>query len=336
MSIRYYTSTAVPQSILNTGGINATATAIQVSSTATYPSSFPFTLALDRGTSSQEVVLCTGTSGGNVFNVTRGYDGTTGVSHNQGASVEHSSSAIDYREANAFVNLLQNVGDLLVGTGSGNHEAYSIPSVTIGGYAVNTNGFVLTQDSTQAGGVSWQPAIPAGVTAHTAAGSAPSGWLVANGASVSASTYPALFAAIGYTYGGSAGSFNLPPMQGKMVLSTQSGVFAFGSTGGTTTLTIGYSNMPSHTHPISVVDTGHTHNIGNNVFVNNTASTIGPVSAGGGQATSGLYPGGGQNTTIGYASLNASSSAPTGTIGQPLTSGQFFPPYIVLTPIIKF
>ena len=334
MSIRYYTSTAVPQSILNTGGINATATAIQVSSTATYPSSFPFTLALDRGTSSQEVVLCTSTTGGDVFNVTRGYDGTTAVSHNQGASVEHTASAIDYREANTFVNLLQNVGDLLVGTGSGNHEAYSIPSVTVGGYAVNTNGFVLTQDSTQAGGVSWQPAVPAGVVAHTASGSAPSGWLVANGASVSASTYPELFAAIGYTYGGSAGSFNLPPIQGKMILGTLSGTFAFASTGGTTTLTIGYSNMPSHTHPISVTDSGHTHNIGSNVFINLSSSTIGPVATGGSSITAGTYTG--QNTTVGYANLSASSSAPTGTLGQPLTSGQFFPPYVVLTPIIKF
>jgi hypothetical protein len=38
----------------------------------------------------------------------------------------------------------------------------------------------------------------------------PAGWLVCNGADVSTATYPALFALLGYTYGGSGGSFTLP------------------------------------------------------------------------------------------------------------------------------
>lgn len=43
-----------------------------------------------------------------------------------------------------------------------------------------------------------------------ASASAPKGYLACNGASVSTTTYAALFAKIAYTYGGSGGSFTLP------------------------------------------------------------------------------------------------------------------------------
>jgi hypothetical protein len=39
---------------------------------------------------------------------------------------------------------------------------------------------------------------------------APKGWLACDGATVSSTTFPALFTAIGYLYGGAAGSFLLP------------------------------------------------------------------------------------------------------------------------------
>lgn len=38
----------------------------------------------------------------------------------------------------------------------------------------------------------------------------PNGWLSCAGASVTQADYPALFSVIGYTYGGSAGTFTLP------------------------------------------------------------------------------------------------------------------------------
>jgi phage-related tail fiber protein len=49
--------------------------------------------------------------------------------------------------------------------------------------------------------------------------SAPSGWLKANGAAVSRSTYSDLFAAIGTTYGSGDGSstFNLPDLRGEFL-----------------------------------------------------------------------------------------------------------------------
>lgn len=42
---------------------------------------------------------------------------------------------------------------------------------------------------------------------------APTGWLLCNGATLSTTTYPALFAVIGHTYGGSGNSFAVPDMR---------------------------------------------------------------------------------------------------------------------------
>lgn len=60
---------------------------------------------------------------------------------------------------------------------------------------------------------------PTGQVAYFAVSSAPAGWLKANGAAVSRTTYAALFAAIGTTFGNGDGSttFNLPDLRGEFV-----------------------------------------------------------------------------------------------------------------------
>lgn len=62
-------------------------------------------------------------------------------------------------------------------------------------------------------------AMPSGAVAHFAMSSAPSGWLKANGAAVSRTTYANLFAAIGTTFGTGDGSttFNLPDLRGEFL-----------------------------------------------------------------------------------------------------------------------
>jgi microcystin-dependent protein len=84
----------------------------------------------------------------------------------------------------------------------------------------------------------------------------PAGWLLCDGASVATATYPNLFTAIGYAYGGAGANFNLPDMVG---------VFAKGSatqtatTGGANSLTLTTAQMPTHSHVVT--DPGHTHEI---------------------------------------------------------------------------
>ena len=95
MAARNYTNTAPPVAL--TVAVDAAATTLTVNSMAGYPEP-PFTIGLERGTSNEEVVLCTAKSG-TAFTVTRAYDGTTGKAHAIGTSVEHAVAAIDYAEA---------------------------------------------------------------------------------------------------------------------------------------------------------------------------------------------------------------------------------------------
>jgi len=80
---------------------------------------------------------------------------------------------------------------------------------------------VLTGDGTD---ISWAAAaaevgVPAGTVIYHAANTAPTGFLKANGAAVSRSTYAALFAAIGETYGAGDGSttFLVPDLRGEFM-----------------------------------------------------------------------------------------------------------------------
>ena len=95
--------------------------------------------------------------------------------------------------------------------------------------------------------------------------SAPSGYLECNGAAVSRSTYSALFAIIGTTYGAGDGSstFNVPDLQDKVAVS-KSNNKALASTGGANTVTktgniggstanatLTESQLAQHSHPQS-------------------------------------------------------------------------------------
>jgi len=75
---------------------------------------------------------------------------------------------------------------------------------------------------------------------------APAGWLLCNGQSLSTSAYPGLFAQMGYAFGGSGGSFNLPNPAGRMMLGATS---SLGVTSGANTVTLDTTMIASHAHP---------------------------------------------------------------------------------------
>lgn len=103
--------------------------------------------------------------------------------------------------------------------------------------------------------------IPAGTVIQSAAINVPTGWLNCDGTPISTTSYPDLFAAIAYTYGGSDASFNLPDLRGRACVGAGAGAGltnrALGSTGGSETHTLTSGQMPSHNH--SIADPGHTH-----------------------------------------------------------------------------
>jgi microcystin-dependent protein len=98
----------------------------------------------------------------------------------------------------------------------------------------------------------------------SASANAQTGWLACDGTSYTTAAYPALYASIGYTWGGGGGNFNVPDFRGRTLIGNGTG-------GGLTARTVGQqtigeethllstNEMPVHTHAAS--DSGHAHTI---------------------------------------------------------------------------
>lgn len=96
--------------------------------------------------------------------------------------------------------------------------------------------------------------VPTGSVMPFAMATAPTGWLKANGAAVSRTTYAALFAAIGTTFGAGDGSttFNVPEMRGEFVRGFDDGR---GVDTGRGLGTAQADDLKSHTH-VGLVNSG--------------------------------------------------------------------------------
>jgi hypothetical protein len=108
------------------------------------------------------------------------------------------------------------------------------------------------------------------------------GWALCNGASNSTTspTYAALFAVIGYTAGGSAGTFLLPNYTDRVIVGA-GGSFALGATGGEQTHELTQAELASHSHGVTPQSGGETPAGNPLVYVNGLASHSGLVSGGG-------------------------------------------------------
>jgi len=105
MTIRNYSNTTTEGSL--TTSITTTDTTVALTSFSGYPA-VPFTASIDRGNSSEEVVLVTALAGTNAT-VTRGFNGTSPKAHAAGSSFVHVTIALDYTEANGHVNATSGV-----------------------------------------------------------------------------------------------------------------------------------------------------------------------------------------------------------------------------------
>ena len=140
MATRNYINSAQPQLLSGTMNNTDTTTTITVGSTSTFPTA-PFILTIDRGLSTQEVMLCTAKPSSTSFTVTRGYNGSAKSAHSPNAIVEHTAAAIDYAEPNTFLNTYNSAGDLVQGNGT---------QGTVARLAIGTQGQVLTSNGTTA------------------------------------------------------------------------------------------------------------------------------------------------------------------------------------------
>jgi len=162
---------------------------------------------------------------------------------------------------------ISQAGELIVGTGPG--QADLLPP--------GPSGHALVSDDSSETGLSYEevskpghthdyaaadhthPGVPIGTIVAFAGSSAPSGWLLCDGSDVSATTYPDLYTVCGTTYGvaSQAGYFKIPSLRGRFPVGvTLGGTFpTLGGTGGSLSLTLSVSQMPTHSH----TGEAHTH-----------------------------------------------------------------------------
>ena len=168
-----------------------------------------------------------------------------------------------------------------------------------------------------------QNAVLSGALLMWPTASAPSGYLLCDGSSVSTSTYANLYSVIGYTFGGSGGSFSLPDYRGKSPLGVSSS-YTLASTGGSADAIV-----VSHTHTATstVTDPGHNHNF----YYPNTGYSLGggPAGAVANQSSSAFLttPIANATTGITVATTNTSTGA-SGTNAN-------LQPYLAINFIIK-
>lgn len=227
--------------MLGPTGDNTSGSGILVASTVGFPTEGFITI-------DAEAIHYTGISGNHFTGFTRGADGTTGVSHTNGADVFHNDLAAHHNDMKNEIEAVET--DLVAAYGG-------IPGSTNIQTALS---YLL--------GVS----VPTGVTLPFAGSSTPTGWLLCDGSAVSQTTYANLFSTIGTTWntgGEGAGNFRLPDMRRRVPVGSGgsgSGTLgnSLGNTGGEETHTLITSEMPGHTHTQNAhshgtSDPGHAH-----------------------------------------------------------------------------
>ena len=151
--------------------------------------------------------------------------------------------------------------------------------------------------------------VPAGVVSPYAGTSAPTGYLLCYGQTISRTTYATLFAAIGTTYGAGDGSttFAIPDLRGRAVagqddmggasadrLTNQSGGVdgdTLGASGGAETHTLTTAQIPAHTHTFQSDEPGKVSFAGLYEFLaDNTPTNRTSSSTGGGGAHNNVQP----------------------------------------------
>jgi microcystin-dependent protein len=158
-------------------------------------------------------------------------------------------------------------GQIAVATGTNKAVALDVSANTLNIGGVNQP-YVLTAKSAQTEGIKWEPIpqqIPSGTISWFAGTNAPTGWLICSGDTVpngqgtvqgKTANFSALRSVVGSKYGAAG---KIPDLRNRFVVATGSS-YASNSKGGSNTIKLGQSQLPSHRHPLTS-DNAHKHNI---------------------------------------------------------------------------
>ena len=246
------------------------------------------------------------------------------------------------------------IGTASIGTaflGTASIDTASIGTASLGTASIGTatvNTIYITSAITAPTGLI--TAIPIGSLQAYAGATAPTGWLLCNGGTASTTgAYAALFSVIQYTYGGSAGTFYLPDMRGRVPMGagtgSQQGVAGSAAITGGTALTArtagqfgGDERMQTHTHiqdSHNHLQNAHGHSLGPGqsfgMHFGNLDGAFAVFKVGVSTINGGSYQGP-------YSADNTTATNQTTTaINQNTGSGlsQNLPPFVVLNWIIK-
>jgi len=164
------------------------------------------------------------------------------------------------------------------------------------GIALSTTKLLITQKTPET--VTSQEKVflgsIAGIILPYGGTSAPSGFLLCDGAAVSRTTYSTLFGIIstGYGVGDGSTTFNVPDLKGRVPTGRDAAQTEFdvlGETGGAKTHTLTETEIPSHTHTYRGTNTGAT---SGTKLANSTGGTDSTTTdaTGGGSAHNNLQP----------------------------------------------
>lgn len=277
-----------------------------------------------RGSSGSAVTIANGTTaqvycdGINFFSTSTGTTGNFAVNGNATITGTASVTGAISGTTATFSGAISSVSPSFTGT----------PTAPTAPAGTNTTQIATTAFVTQ-------NAVLTGSLMMWPTASAPSGYLLCNGATVPRSTYAALFAVIGTTFGSGDGSttFTLPDYRDRMPIGSNTIAASIGATGGSKD-----AIAVSHTH--TATQASHTHFIAGGS--QSAALGSGNVLAQTGNVSSGLLAnenfeyqllGGGTSATVGLTN----SVTPAITVASAGSSGTNanMPPYLGINFIIK-